>query len=192
MIAEDAAAEATHLVQSSSNLQNDTQSRLLVSPLPGLKQKAHSKNSRDYPQLCSPLDGEKSLSVSQLHKREKTPYLQSLQGRIRLKFQSVSRIHFIPDQCFQIPSQGKLEVLPVGSRLKHFLPYWEKQGVYRSILCLIRDGYKLPFGEHPELSRFPCIINVYAGSDKQGALWTYIQDLLQKGAMEVMHTDKTG
>ena len=59
------------------------------------------------------------------------------------------------------------------------------------ITGLIRDGYKLPFRECPNLSRVPCIISSYAGFDKQNALWTSIQDLLQKGAVEVVHTPES-
>ena len=51
-----------------------------------------------------------------------------------------------------------------------------------------RDGYKLPFRECPNLSRVLCIVSSYTGSDKQSALWTSIQDLPQKGAVEVVHT----
>ena len=75
-----------------------------------------------------------------------------------------------------------------GGRLRQFLPEWEKQGSHRLIIGLIRDGYKLPFRECPNLSRVPCIVSSYAGFDKQNALWTSSQDLLQKGAVEVFHT----
>ena len=80
--------------------------------------------------------------------------------------------------------------LPVGGRLRQFLPEWEKHGSHQLITGLIRDGYKLPFRECPNLSRVPCIISSYAGFDKQNALWTSIQDLLQKGAVEVVHTSE--
>ena len=56
------------------------------------------------------------------------------------------------------------------------------------IIGLIRDGYKLPFRERFHLSRVPCIVSSYAGFNKQNALWTSIQDLLQKGAVKVVHT----
>ena len=39
--------------------------------------------------------------------------------------------------------------LPVGGRLRQFLPEWEKQGFHRLIIGLIKDGYKLPFRECP-------------------------------------------
>ena len=71
----------------------------------------------------------------------------------------------------------------MGGRLRQFLPEWEKQGSHRLIIGLIRDGYKLPFREHSNLSRVPCIVSSYAGFDKQNALWTSIQD-----AVKVVHT----
>ena len=79
----------------------------------------------------------------------------------------------------------------MGSRLRQFLPEWEKDGSHRFITGLIRDGYKWLFRKHPNLSRVPCIISSYAGFDKQNALWTSIQDLLQKGAVEVVHTPES-
>ena len=81
--------------------------------------------------------------------------------------------------------------LPVGGRLRKFLPEWEKHGFHYLITGLIRDGYKLLFRERPNLSRVPCIISSYAGFDTQNALWTFIQDLLQKGAVKVIHTPES-
>ena len=78
--------------------------------------------------------------------------------------------------------------LPVGGRVRQFLPEWEKQGSHRLIIGLIKDGHKLLFREHPKLSRVPCIISSYAGFEKQNDLWTSIPDLLRKGAIEVVHT----
>ena len=77
------------------------------------------------------------------------------------------------------------------ARLRQFLLEWEKHGSHRLITGLIRDGYKFPFRKRPNLSRVPCIISSYAGFDKQNALWTFIQDLLQKGAVEVVHTPES-
>ena len=51
--------------------------------------------------------------------------------------------------------------------------------------------YKLPFRQCPNLSRVPCIISSYTGFDKQNAFWTSIQDLLKKGAVEVVHTPES-
>ena len=79
----------------------------------------------------------------------------------------------------------------MGGRLRQFLPEWEKHASHRLITGLIRDGYRLHFRERPNLSRVSCIISSYAGFDKQNALWTSIQDLLQKGAVEVVHTPES-
>ena len=79
----------------------------------------------------------------------------------------------------------------MGGRLRHFFTQWEHQGAHRSILSLLRDGYKLPFRECPNLSSVPCITSSYTGSDNQSALLTYIQDLLHKGTIEVMHSQNS-
>ena len=82
-----------------------------------------------------------------------------------------------PRKVTKAASGGQTEAVPK-----------EKLGSHRLIIGLTRDGYKLPFRECPNLSRVPCIVSSYASSDKQNALWTSIQDLLQKGAVEVVHT----
>ena len=69
-----------------------------------------------------------------------------------------------------LPIREKLQNLPVGGRLRQFLPEWERLGSHRLITGLIRDGYKLPFRECPNLSRVSCIVSSYAGSNKQSAL----------------------
>ena len=42
-----------------------------------------------------------------------------------------------------------------GGQTKAVPSEWEKHGSHWLITGLIRDGYKLPFGEHPTLSRYP-------------------------------------
>ena len=76
--------------------------------------------------------------------------------------------------------------LTVGSRLKSFLPAWKNLGAHRSIQNLIAEGYKLPFRERPKLSRIPCITSGFADFNKQSALSTAIQDLLFKGAIDIV------
>ena len=146
--AEDAAVEATHQTQSSNNLLNDTQQSVLPPPQPGIRPKTLSESHWDYPQVCAQLNGNKSLSASTLQERVKTPCVQSLQEREKtpcVQSQSV----FIPDQHFKLSSQEP-EVIPVGGRLRRFLPKWEKQKAHQSILSLIQDGYKLPFRQRPK------------------------------------------
>ena len=43
--------------------------------------------------------------------------------------------------------QENVKNLPVGGRLRQFLPEWEKQGPHRLIIGLMKDGYKLSFRE---------------------------------------------
>ena len=171
-----------------------TLNSVLPPPQPGIRTKTLSESH----QGCTLLNKNKSLSASTLQERVKTPCVQSLQEREKTPcVQSLQEREktpcvqpqnvFIPDQFFKLPSQ-ELEVALVGGRLRRFLPEWQKQKTHQSILSLIQDGYKLPFRECPKLSRFPYISSGYAGSDRQNALLTSIQDLLQKGAIEVVHT----
>ena len=145
----------------------------------------------------TPPEGEKTLSVLSLPEREKTlcvqpppeggktPRVQSPpEGEKILVVQSQDTSKLVQFKSVFIPEKD----LPVGGRLRQFLPEWDKHGSHRLITGLIRDRYKLPFRERPNLSRVPCIISSYAGFDKQSALWTSLQDLLQKGAVEVVHT----
>ena len=175
---------ATHQAQSSNNLLNDTQQSVFPPPQPGIRPKTLSESHWDYPQGCTQLNENKSLSASTLQERvktpcvqtlqerEKTPWVQSLQEREKtpcvqsLQERETSQNVFIRDHFFKLPSQ-ELEVVPVGDRLRRFLPKWQKQKTHQSILSLIQDGYKLPFRERPKLSRFPCISSGYAGSDRQ-------------------------
>ena len=190
--AEVAAVEATRLTLSSSNLLNDTQTNVLASSHPGQKGIIFSETLLDYFHPHTPPEGEKTLSVQSLQERAKTPCVQSLQERAKTPcVQSLQERAKTP--CVQsLQERAKTpctkSVIPVGGRLRRFLTQWEHQGAHRSILSLLRDGYKLPFRERPNLSRVPCITSGYAGSDRQSALLTSIQDLLHKGAIEVVHT----
>ena len=144
----------------------------------------------------APPEGEKTLSVLTLLEREKTPCAQSpLEGEMTPCVQPLRRGKTL---CVQSPPEGKktLCVQDISNQVQFksvhikekFLPEWEKRGYHRLIIGLIRDGYKLPFRECPNLSRVPCIVSIYAGFGKQNTLWTSIQDLLQKGAVKVVHT----
>ena len=135
------------------------------------------------PCVQSPLEGEKTPCVLSLPEREKTPCVQFPPERKKTLY-----VQDISNQVQFNNVQDKLQNLPVGGRLRQFLPEWERLGSHRLITGLIRDGYKLPFRERPNLSRVRCTVSSYAGFDKQNALWTSIQDLLQKGAIEVVHT----
>ena len=113
----------------------------------------------------TPPEGEKTLSVLSLPEREKTPCVQSPKGEGKtLCVQPPLEGGKTP--CVQSPPEGEKTLvvrsqdtpklvqfksvfipeknLPVGCRLRQFLPEWEKHGSHRSITGLIRDGYKLP------------------------------------------------
>ena len=77
----------------------------------------------------------------------------------------------------------------MGGRLKWFINEWEKQGAHPFHLDLLRLGYRLPFREHPRLSRTPCIISSYSEVDKNNALSTSIQSLLTKNAIEKVNRE---
>ena len=148
-----------------------TLKQMLASSHPGRKEIIVSETPLDYFYPHAPPEGEKTLSVQSPQERAKTPCVQSLQEREKTPCTKSN--------------------IPVGGRLRRFFAQWEHQGAHRSILSLLRDGYKLPFREHPNLSRVPCITSGYAGSDRQSILLASIQDLLHKGAIEVVHTQNS-
>ena len=195
------------MVPSSSNLLNDIQYQVLPSKNPGLELTMLSGDPLHYDFPVTPPEGEKTLSVLTLPEREKTPCVQSPP-----EGEKTPCVLPLPERektlCVKSPPEGektlvctglsnqvqfnsvqeKLQNLPVGGRLRQFFPEWERLGSHRLITGLIRNGYKLPFRERPNLSRVPCIVSSYTGFDKQNTVWTSIQDLLQKGAIEVVHT----
>ena len=67
----------------------------------------------------------KTPCVQTLQERKKTPWVQSLQEREKTPCVQSQNV-FIPDHFFKLPSQ-ELEVVPVGGRLRRFLPEWQKQ-----------------------------------------------------------------
>ena len=191
------AGVAAAVVTRCCNLLNDTQYKVLSPENPGLELTMLSGGPLHCVFPVAPPEGEKTLSVLTLPERVKTPCVQPLlerektpcvqsppEGEKTLCVQDISN----QVQFKSVHIQEKLQNLPVGGRLRQFFPEWERLGSHRLIIGIIRDGYKLPFRERPNLSRVPCKVSRYASSDKQSALWTSIQDLLQKGAVEVVHT----
>ena len=73
---------------------------------------------------------------------------------------------------------------PSGGRLKWFINQWEQQGAHPFHLDILKQGYRLPFRDHPKLSRTPCIHSGNSEIDKDNALSTSILDLLAKNAIE--------
>ena len=83
-----------------------------------------------------------------------------------------------------IYTQENTKDLPVGGRLKWFVKQWEQQGAHPFHLDILKQGYRLPFRDHPKLSRTPCIHSGYNKIDKDSALSKFILDLLAKNAIE--------
>ena len=181
------AMEAAQVVTSSSNLLNDTQYQVLPLQNPGLELTMLSGD----PLHCFPCnpsrEGEDSECVIPTGEGKDSVCTVPTRGGENSGCTVSETPNLVQFKSVFIQEKD----LPVGGRLRQFLPEWEKHGSHQLITGLIKDGYKLPFRERPNLSRVPCIISSYAGFDKQNALWTSIQDLLQKGAVEVVHTPES-
>ena len=191
------------LASNNNSLLNDTSQTMLPSQAPAQKPTVTSDVLLDYPPQCVPPEGIKTLSATTLRERKRTPCFHTPPEGVRTScIQTAQEGEKTP--CFHTPQEGvktpcvqshivfiqdqvqKRTNLTVGSRLKSFLPVWKTLGAHRSILNLIVEGYKLPFREHPKLSRIPCITSGFADFNKQSALSTAIQDLLHKGAIDII------
>ena len=179
MVAE--AAEAAQVVTSSSNLVNDTQYQVLPLQNPGLELTMLLGDPLHCVFPVTPPEWEKTLSVLSLPEREKTPCVQSprREGKTPCvqpppEGEKTPCVHSPPEgektlvvRSQDIPKLVQFKSvfisekdLPVGGRLRQFLPEWEKHGSHRLITGLIRDRYKLPFRERPNLSK--CLMDLYS------------------------------
>ena len=61
---------------------------------------------------------------------------------------------------------------------------WESRGSHHFQTDILKQGYRLPFKNHPKLSRSPCVINEYRDTSKDGALSNSIEELLTKNTIE--------
>ena len=200
----DVAVGVTFTLASNNNsLLNDTSQTPLPPKTPGLKPTITSDVLSDYPPQYVPLEGIKTLSATTLRERKRTPCFHTPPEGVRTPcIQTPQEGEKTP--CSHTPQEGvktlcvqshivfiqdqvqKRTNLTVGSRLKSFLPAWKNLGAHHSIQNLIAEGYKLPFRERPKLSRIPCITSGFADFNKQSALSTAIQDLLHKGAIDII------
>ena len=80
---------------------------------------------------------------------------------------------------------------PIGGRLKGFVHQWVLLGAHQHQINIISDGYSLPFRTRPVLSRHPVIISGYRDDSKDHALYSSIQDLLRKGAIEKVNISES-
>ena len=209
------AVEVTLTLANNNKLLNNISQIALPPQTPGQRPTIISDVLLDYPPQYVPPEGKKSLSATTLQERERTPCPHTLSERVRtpcfLSPQEGERTPCFHTQeegvktpCSHTPQEGvqtpcvqshivfiqdqvqNKENLKVGSRLKSFLPVWKNVGAHHSIQNLIAEGYKLPFRERPKLSRTPCITSGFADLNKQNALSTAIQDLILKGAIDIV------
>ena len=86
------------------------------------------------------------------------------------------------NQCLSAPSVPNVPhvvtEISVGGRLQSFWQVWQRLGANPRVVSVLRDGYNLPFGEKPQLSRFPLIVRKYA------SLLEALASLIQKQAVE--------
>ena len=69
---------------------------------------------------------------------------------------------------------------PVGSRLRSFKRDWLINKCSQNVLNIITNGYVLPFRSKPNLIRFPLILSEYKAQQKDQALATCIQSLIER------------
>ena len=87
-----------------------------------------------------------------------------------------------------LPSISSLD-LPVGGRLKHFVPQWEEMGATPFILKILGKGYIIPFKkdkELPVLTCTPCMESINRNPVKDQLIEEQFQDLLQKRVLEIV------
>ena len=82
---------------------------------------------------------------------------------------------------------AKSPEIPVGGRLAHFLPEWEKITSDKWVLEVIREGYKLEFLEKPP---FLGIKPTNVPQKDQILISEEIEKLLQKNAIEVVDPER--
>ena len=59
---------------------------------------------------------------------------------------------------------------PVGARLHQFGEKWEALGSSPKVVTALREGYTLPFGFRPNLTRSPTVISNYVNPQRQSHL----------------------
>ena len=115
---------------------------------------------------------------------------------------SIGSNHSASPQTVLVPGDlpcSTLDSVPVGGRLRHFWPVWQKLGASRKVVRWLRFGYPLPFFKNarglpltpPLLSvPNPSVVTAYSDPAKQALLDETIQTLLAKQAIrEVPHSD---
>ena len=154
---------------------------------------SNKHKTNDTPQFSPPLNrGQPPSTHLELHWVLNKPQVQSGSTCLPERPKTLS-IQTAPEgaktQCVQLSkasiyTQENIKDPPLGGRLKWFVKQWEQQGAHPFHLDILKQGYRLPFRDHPKLSRTPCIHSGYNEVDKDSALSSSILDLLAKNAIE--------
>ena len=76
---------------------------------------------------------------------------------------------------------------PVGGRLQFFWRNWEALGVEKSVLRIVKEGYRILLQEPPPLTSKPWFIRQSGPESKRLALEDTIAELLRDGVIERVH-----
>ena len=82
----------------------------------------------------------------------------------------------------------KFPEIPVGGRLTHFLPEWEKITQENWVLSIIKEGYKLEFIQKPP---FQGIKSTLVNTKNLVLLKAEVNTLLEKNAIEIVSKSET-
>ena len=82
--------------------------------------------------------------------------------------------------------------LPVGARLQRFGQVWAQKGLSPRVVSILKEGYNLPFGLKPPLTRVPLIRSGYANPLRNSYLQEALHSLLQKQAVEKVQVQSSG
>ena len=107
--------------------------------------------------------------------------------------QTVSKIKHVKGVCCVNPC---LSVPPVpnvpnavveqcvGGRLQRFGQVWQAMGANPRVVCVLREGYTLPFKQRPLLTRSPLVLSGYASPVKNQFLKEALLGLMNKLVVE--------
>ncbi len=128
--------------------------------------------------------GSPSRSLSHLVAREQAapfpvPEPARLGGRLSLAINDLPGL-----RKDDLEGTLKLGNYTVAGRLSHFQEAWSKITTDRWVLEIVKNGYALPFTAPPPMAREPLETPLPVLPLKREALWTEVQSLLDKGAIE--------
>ena len=76
--------------------------------------------------------------------------------------------------------------LPVGARLQDFWQTWLDLGAGPKVVQILKEGYTLPFGIRPKLTRSPRVISCYVNPNRNLYLLEALHQLIDKNAVELV------